>query len=151
MPQVRFRFWQRWLVAVCGGTVLFGLAMAFGSGTVLFAPYLRHLDAVFWGGTPPEGASALYRWLLAVLGSSIAGWGVALTCVARGPFARREPWAHRCFAASITLWVLVDTGFSWHAGVGQEVAFNVVAALLIGIPLLATAPAFRSHGDAPAR
>ncbi len=139
----RFRFWQRWLVVVSGATVLFGLLMALGSGTWLFESYLGHVDEAFWPAGRPAGADALYRWIFAVLGSSIAGWGVALTWIAHGPFGRRERWAQRCFLLSLGTWVFIDSGFSWHFGVHQEVLFNAAAVLLVGVPLVATRRAFR--------
>lgn len=48
---------------------------------------------------------------------------------------RREPWAFACAAASTLAWFAPDTAVSWRLGAWVNVAFNLAALALIGVPL----------------
>ena len=143
-----FGFWHRWLVVVCAMSAVFGFVMAIGSSSVLFESYLEHVDKAFWEGGSPPGVRTFYTWIFAVLGSSIGGWGIALTYIAVGPFGRRERWAHRAMLVSITAWVIVDSSVSWYFGVYQEVLFNSGMVFAAGLPLIATWRHFKAPASA---
>jgi hypothetical protein len=141
----RFTFWQRWLFVVSLLIVVFGFALAAGSGTSLIDPLNRMVDPVFWGGQPvPPQAAAFRGWTYAVMGAAMAGWGVFLASVAGIPFRRRERWAWYCMALGILCWYVPDTGFSLQAGVMFNAAVNTVLLVLFALPLIFTRRDFES-------
>jgi hypothetical protein len=141
----RFIFWQRWLLVVSLLLVVFGFALAVGSGTALIDPLNRMVDPVFWGSQPvPPQAAAFRGWTYAVMGATMAGWGVFLTSVAGIPFRRRERLAWNCITLGILCWCVPDTGFSLTAGVAFNAAGNTVLLALFVLPLIFTRREFHS-------
>ena len=131
--------WQQFLQAVSFMLVVFGLAMAFLSSTVLFAPFDQHINQVFFGTpTAPSQTSAFQRWVYGAWGSTVAGWGIFATFIVRNSFKRREKWARNCIVAGIALWFLIDTAFSAAFMVYANVVLNCVIFVLVMIPVLFT-------------
>ncbi len=144
----RFRFWQRWLVAVTLFVIAFGLAMAVLVGTPAFAPFHNQIDPVFWSsGWIPESTVRFRTWMLSAWGATVAGWGVSLFFLARYPFRSRDPWAWKAIAWSVLLWFVLDTSVSLMYGVVFNAGFNLLLMILAGVPLLATRKAFARKGD----
>lgn len=147
MTPKTFRFWQLWLVASCAGSVAVGLLLALAPFSAPLAPYVSNIGRAFWGtATIAPDSLALHAWSQAALGSTIAGWGATLACVALGPFGARDPWAPRAFWLGLVCWVPIDCAVSWRAGVTIEVAFNLCALAGMALPLLATRREFRRSG-----
>jgi hypothetical protein len=135
----RFAFWQRWLFAISLLIVGFGLVLAALSGTSALDPIHRLVDPVFWGSQQvPSPAAAFRGWAYAVMGATMAGWGVFLAFVARYPFRRRERWAWNCFVLGILAWYIPDTGFSLLSGVAFNAAVNTALLALVALPLILT-------------
>lgn len=106
---------------VVGGIVLFAMA---------FLPELQlQLAAVL--RLKGENFSP---FLLAVLGPTIASWGVLFTAVVRqyADFPTRRLW--NALLLAVLVWAPLDTGLCLYFGVNGGVVINsVVAALLIGL------------------
>lgn len=140
----RFDFYRKWLVALEVLLVVFGVAMALGSGTPLLRPLLGLVDPAFWPHGSVEPATADFRaWVYGVWGATIAGWGVAVVFVASQAFARREAWAWHAIALGTAFWFVLDTGISLAHGVVVNAAFNVVVVALVAVPLAGTRRSFR--------
>jgi hypothetical protein len=140
----RFEFWNRWLFGVSLLIAAFGLALAAASSTPLIGPLNRLVDPVFWGSQPvPAPAAAFRGWTYAVMGATMAGWGVFLAFMAQIPFRRRERWAWNCFVLGILAWYIPDTSFSLLAGVFFNAAVNTVLLLLVALPLIFTRREFK--------
>ncbi len=134
-----FNFWQMWLFGFGLIIVIFGLALAFFSGSPLFSVFNQNIDPIFWGKTPPPPAYYSFRaWVYAVLGATMAGWGVCVAFMARYPFQRRETWAWNALAAAVLLWFCVDTAFSISFGVYINAAFNTFILVAAALPLAFT-------------
>ena len=144
----RFAFWHRWLLVVAGGITAFGLLMALLVETPLFEPFHAQIDPVFWpsGAVPPQ-AAAYSSWVLSAWGATVAGWGLLLTFVVRGPFHARQPWVWPAIAVSLGLWFVLDTLASLRHEVAFNVGLNVAIFILAAIPLLATRKAFVPSGE----
>jgi hypothetical protein len=145
----RFLFWQKWLLALGGIIVGFGLALAVFNQTPLFdALFNRQINPTFWAEADitPQ-IRAFQQWVYGVLGATMAGWGVFIAFIVHEPFRRRERWAWNCLAVGIGLWFVVDTALSIAANVIFNAAFNSLLVVVMLPPLLAT----RSHFSAPAR
>ncbi len=139
-----FTFWQRWLFVVSLALVAIGLGIALLNQTLLFDwLFNRQIDPVFWGAALPDPAAAAFRgWAYAVLGATVAGWGVCLAFIARYPFAARQPWAWSAVAWGLGLWYLVDTAISAANAVYFNVAFNTLLLVAAALPLAFTRKAF---------
>jgi len=134
-----FHAWQRVLLAFTMLMALFGLVLALGSGSALFAPLHRHVDGVFWpDASMPAPAARFRHWGYGVLGSTIAGFGVVASFVVAVPFRRREVWAWWAVLLAILVWYVPDTALSAYHGVFVNVAFNTVVLAAIVVPTLAT-------------
>jgi hypothetical protein len=118
--------------------MLFGLAL-------VVAPHLaRSAFALLLYGNSGHIATfgvqtvAYISLLHAVLGAVMFGWGVALFLIARGPFARGEPFGWRVTAASVVAWCVPDSVFTILSGFWPNAVLNVLLLVVFTIPLVAT-------------
>ena len=137
-----FRFWLNWLLGASAGIVAFGVAMALLAGTPLFDAFDRQIDAAFFSAATTDEVQSFQRWVYAVLGGTMAGWGLTLAFLVHHPYRNRERWAWTAIASSLVLWFILDTTLSATSGVWFNVAFNCVPLLAVLVPLLATRSAF---------
>lgn len=136
--------WDRWLLVVGWVVVLFGLLLAvLNRSAPMELLFHAQIDPAFWPDAPSPEAVSFRTWAYAVLGATIAGWGLLVVALARHPFARRERWARNALAASLGLWFVVDTSLSLAAGVIFNAAFNTLLLLMVAAPLAATWRDFR--------
>ena len=136
---IRFIFWQRWIVFYSVIGILFGIVMVFGSTSIIFKMYNSTVSEAFWGQSYlPDALSAYHPWIFAVLGSTITGWSVCFLFLALYPFKRRERWTYYCLLISLLSWVSLDSAFSLYFGINFEVFFNFAALSGFAIPLIAT-------------
>jgi len=135
-----------WWMLLVGflGQVPLGLSVAVGYRSPIWGWHRRRMAEALWGTQeiPPE-AWPVAEQLLAMLGATMACWGLAMAAVVAVPLRRRELWAWWCVAASALLWFTVDTGLSAANGVRVNVAFNCAAALMMGLPLALVWPGLR--------
>ena len=90
------RVWDRWLLLVGWGLVVFGLLLALLNRSWVFEQLLnRPVDAAFW----PDRVEGVQRFQ------------------ARHPFPRRQRWAWNCLCSGMTLWYVLDTSISIAFGV----------------------------------
>jgi hypothetical protein len=141
------RFWRAWLLVALAIQTAAGYAVAFLHDTALFAWHQDRVGLALWGSVDfPSEAARFRAWSFALLGGTMASWGVALLWVVARPFARREPWAWWAVVTSLAAWFPVDTALSAAHGVWVNVAFNAAALLMLAIPLAATRRWFRRAG-----
>lgn len=139
-----FWFWQKWLLLVSVFITAFGLALALGSRSGMFAFFMSRVEPAFWGAAGPgEAGSAFQGWVYGAWGATVAGWGLTLAFLAAVPFKRRETWARNCLALGLGLWFVVDTFFSLYYGVWINALLNLVLLVAAGLPVLFT---WRSFG-----
>jgi hypothetical protein len=135
----RFSLWQRWLLVVGLVIAIFGLVMAFLSGTTVFELFNCQIDPVFWGaGGMPQAATRFRQWAYGAWGATVAGWGIFVVFVAHYPFRRRERWSWNCLAVGLLVWYLVDTAISLYFKVYFNAAFNTGLLILVTLPLAFT-------------
>jgi hypothetical protein len=140
----RFLLWQRWLLILGVIIVVFGVALAFLYSTPLFDIFRTQIDPAFWAaGELTGGTVPFQQWVYAVLGATMAGWGVCIAFIAAVPFKRREKWAWNCLALAVSLWFVIDTFLSWRFGAMFNVVFNTLIFLAVLVPLLLSRGFFR--------
>ena len=138
-----FSFWQRWLFVVGLGIAVFGILMAFLSGTPIFDLFNRQIDPAFWGGgSSLESIRPFQQWVYGIWGATIAGWGVFVTFIAHYPFRNKEKWAWNCLVLGLLVWFVLDTGLSVFHKVYFNVAFNTALLILAGLPTVFTRKEF---------
>lgn len=129
------------LVIGFGMQIPLGLSVAFGYTGPLWGWHRQRLAQQLTGA--PElsaDASAIAAQLAAMLGATMACWALSMLLVVHFPLRRGEAWAWWCVAGSSALWFFVDTGLSVHHGAWVNVAFNLAAGAMIGLPLLLCRP-----------
>lgn len=149
MQMTSSSFWDRWLVLVGWGLIVFGLLLTLLSGSRVFdLLFNRPVDAAFWS-IRPDGIEPFRAWVYGVLGATLSGWATCIVFIARHPFRRRERWAWDCLCAGVTLWYVVDTACSIAFGVWFNVGLNSVVVVLVFAPLLATRGEFVARRSGP--
>lgn len=148
MKETTFQFWRKWLSAVNGLIVVLGLLIAFAGNSLLFDLHNQWSGRVFFG---EEGITAevlrFKNWLFGIIGATIAGYHLLMVMLSEYAFRRREKWAWQAMSVSLLLWFIVDSGISLYYGaVHNVILINLVALLLIGLPLLATRGAVGGAG-----
>ena len=128
---------MNWLAVVTVGVIAFGLLLVIAPGLarqgfslLVFSSADRISD---FG---PEAASYI-ELAQAVMGSVMAGWGMALLLILRGPMQRNLTEGLKFFGISLLVWFIPDTTFSIASGFWQNAVLNLVFAVLFLIPLLA--------------
>lgn len=91
-------------------------------------------------GGVDTAASGYVQFVTAVTGAVLLGWAVVLVGLAGGPLARRDPLIWRVVVSSLTVWFVADTGMSLAVGYPTHAAFNVLFAVVLGIPLARLRP-----------
>jgi len=144
-------FWWKWMVVSSWGVIAAGIAMV-----VLPETMNRFFSLLFYNATDyypsfGESASGYITFAHGVLGSVMAGWGVALLGVLYGPFRSGNPDGWRSVAYSVALWFLLETFVSLSYGLWQNALLNLIIAELYIIPLVATFRQFFGKAGATAQ
>lgn len=134
----------RWCIAWM--TVWIEAVVAFSAVTLVWRGVSDGLfNWVVFGSTdtPAEFSPAAVDHLAFAFGVQAAitiGWMVLLLFVVRTPLRRGESWAWRAIAASVGTWLVVDSIFSIAIGVPENALLNLVLALGLVPPLVASRP-----------
>ena len=140
----KFLFWQKWLFGVGLLISVFGVFMAFFSGTVLFQMFDTNINQIFWGsGEVVSNVRMFEKWIYGAWGATVSGWGVFIIFIAYYPFQKKEKWAWWCLLFGLLLWFLIDTGFSAYFKVYINVGLNSILFVLSISPLVFTKKYFK--------
>lgn len=134
-----FKFWRGWLIFVFLVSIAVGIVLIFFPDSPLMSAYNKRVAAAFYATdqVTPQFLAHHY-WVMAVLGSAIIGWGIALLFLTIFAFKEQNRWAWNCFAISVPIWVIIDSVASIKAGVYMEFIFNLVFLAAVVIPLVKT-------------
>ncbi len=139
-----FSFWQKWLTWANVMTIGVGLLVAFAGNSLFFDLHNAGTERVFFPetGFTPETIQ-LKNWLFGIIGGTIVGFHILMIFISEYAFKRKERWAYRAMWTGILSWFLIDSGISLYYGaVHNVVMINLVALILIGLPLVMTGRAF---------
>ena len=139
-----FSFWTRWLLIVTILLAVQGVSwMIIGSFEPLGIYDAKLARVLLDSDTLPADAKATFGYAVALLGATDAAFFLLAAIIVRIPFTRKETWAHLALSFSILTWFLLDCVFSISVGAWFNVLIvNIPCLLLIGIPLVCTAPVF---------
>ena len=144
MKEKRFHFWQKCLTWANVMATLIGVLVAFAGNSLLFELHNEYtIDVFFQGqGFSPEVLS-LKNWLFGIIGGTIVGFHLLMIFISEYAYKRREPWAFWAMGTGLLSWFLIDSAISWYYGALHNIILiNLVALVLIGLPLLMTREVF---------
>ncbi|MCB0644978.1 MAG: hypothetical protein KDC44_25205 [Phaeodactylibacter sp.] len=145
MNEQRFHFWQKWLTYANLLTMGVGLLVAFAGNSLFFQLHNDYTKAVFFAGMDfsPE-VLAFKNWLFGIIGGTIVGFHLLMIYISEYAFKQKEAWALQALWVGLLFWFVIDSSISiYYGALHNLVLINLVALLLIGLPLVMTRKAFR--------
>jgi len=121
-------------------TILVGLLVAFAGNSIFFEMHNDSSAEVFFEShsLTPE-ILKFKNWLFGIIGGTIVGFHILMVYISENSFKRNERWAYHAMCIAMLSWFLVDSGISYYYGaIHNIVLINLVALILIGLPLLMT-------------
>lgn len=131
-----FQFWRRWLMVVTGGVMLYSLGLMLLPETM--QALFKRLFFDFGDASFNTEAQDYIQLVQGVLGAVIIGWMVTFLAIIVWFFQPGQARAWDILALSMTIWFLMDSGFSVAIGVVNHAIFNVIFLVLFVLPLGAT-------------
>jgi uncharacterized BrkB/YihY/UPF0761 family membrane protein len=147
MTDSKFNFWQKWLTWANVMTVMVGLIAAFAGNSIFFEAYNSFTEEVFFQGNKMEGDLLdLKNWLFGIIGGTIVGYHILMIMISENAFKKKERWAYNALWFALLSWFLIDRGISCYYGaIHNVIMINLVALVLIGLPLVMTRKAFKKQ------
>jgi len=142
-----FHFWQKCLTYANLMTMAVGLLVAFAGNSFVFDLHNGYSEEVFFGGEAfsPE-VLRLKNWLFGIIGGTIVGFHLLMVLISENAFKRKEPWAWWAMLLGLLSWFLIDSSISlFYGALHNVVIINLVALILIGLPLLMTHKHFKKN------
>ena len=137
--------WKNWMVAWCGGVILFGVVLAAGGlpatdGAVTF------LYNLLGGLAPGElNLDALgMRFSIALMGAVTIGWGLTILLLLPAVHVGGAP-AWRGLTLALAAWYVIDGALSAATGFALNIVPNTALAVAYLVPVMASG-ALRSAG-----
>ena len=140
MTRPSFSFWQKWLTYANVMTIGVGLLVAFAGNSVFLDPHNYFTKEVFFSGEELTPEILRFKnWLFGIIGGTIVGFHVLMVMISENAFKKKEKWAYRAMWYGLLSWFVIDSGISLYYGaIHNVVLINVVALILIGLPLVMT-------------
>ena len=143
MSDATFRFWQKWLTYANVMTIGVGLLVAFAGNSIFFEVHNQYTSEVFFEGEMTKEALVLKNWLFGIIGGTIVGFHMLMVFISENAFKQKQPWAYWAMWSGMLTWFIIDSGISTYYGaIHNVVMINLVAMVLIGLPLVFTRKAF---------
>lgn len=144
MNDKKFLFWQKWLTYANVMTIVVGLLVAFAGNSLVFEIHNEYTQDVFFDGNLFESdVLKLKNWLFGIIGGTIVGFHILMVMISENSFKKKEPWAYKAMWLAMLSWFVIDSGISvYYGAVHNVVIINLVAMVLIGIPLIMTGKEF---------
>lgn len=140
----KFNFWQKWLTYANVVTIGVGLIVAFAGNSIFLEIHNDYTRDVFFGGEEfsPE-VLRLKNWLFGIIGGTIVGYHILMVMISENAFKNKERWAYKAMWIGLLSWFVIDSSISFYYGaIHNIILINIVALVLIGVPLVMTRKAF---------
>ncbi|MEZ4828630.1 MAG: hypothetical protein R3C61_20445 [Bacteroidia bacterium] len=144
MEEQKFQFYRKWLTWTNVMTIGVGLLVAFAGNSLFFDIHNNWSEKVFFEGNPLSQEELNYKnWLWGIIGGTIVGFHVLMIAISENAFRKKEKWAYGSLWLGLLSWFVIDSGISlFYGAIHNVVMINLVALILIGIPLVATRKVF---------
>lgn len=125
-------------------TVVVGLLVAFAGNSILFAYHNGQTEILFFdGNTLAKNELYFKNWLFGIIGGTIVGFHILMIFIANNAYRNQEKWAYWAMWSGLLSWFVIDSSISTFYGAVYNVyLINIVALVLIGLPLIMTRKAF---------
>lgn len=139
-----FDFWVRWLIGANVMTVIVGLLAAFAGNSIFFAYHNDQTELLFFGGNELAQNELYFKnWLFGIIGGTIVGFHILMIFIANNAYRKKEKWAYWAMWSGLLSWFVIDSSISTFYGAVYNVyLINIVALVLIGLPLIMTYQVF---------
>jgi hypothetical protein len=129
-------FHKRWLYTAAFLIGVFGPVFAMGSMPATAEPARFSLDLLAW---PVDGATTYAspdtRFLSALTGGFLLGWGVTVGGLAHWVYDAAPEAVRRAVLTGVLSWFFLDSTGSYASGNASNVLFNVLVLLIVVGPL----------------
>lgn len=145
MNDNRFDFWQKWLTYANIMTIGVGILAAFAGNSFVFELHNDYTKEVFFNSTDfnPD-VLKLKNWLFGIIGGTIVGFHILMIMISENAFKKKELWAYKSMWFGLLSWFCIDSGISiYYGAIHNVVIINLVALILIGLPLIMTRNEFK--------
>lgn len=131
-------FWCNWLKIVLIGVSLFSLILVVVPGLTV-----EFFNFIAYQGNNPEflhdpKAIKFLKFVYAILGAVMLGWGLALYYIVKEPYRQGKKWAWFALFIPVSIWFVLDSFASLYYEFSQNAVFNSIFYLAFFIPLIAT-------------
>ena len=142
----KFIFWQKWLTYANVITIAVGLLVAFGGNSIFFKIHNNYTKDVFLSGYEfDQNILELKNWLFGIIGGTIVGFHILMVMISENSFKKKEKWAYKTMWYGLLSWFIIDSGISiYYGAIHNVIIINLVALVLIGIPLIMTKNEFKN-------
>ncbi|MFZ1806309.1 MAG: hypothetical protein WAU36_03750 [Cyclobacteriaceae bacterium] len=146
MNDQQFIFWQKWLTYANVMTIGVGLLAAFAGNSIFFELHNDYTKEVFLNSNEfSPDVLRLKNWLFGIIGATIVGFHILMIMISENSFKKKEPWAYKALWFGLISWFCIDSGISvYYGAIHNVIIINIVALLLIGLPLIMTRKEFRA-------
>lgn len=147
MNDQQFNFWRKWLTYANVMAVAIGALAAFAGNSFVFEMHNDYTKEVFFNATEFDpDVLKLKNWLFGVIGGTIVGFHILMIMISENAFKKKERWAYNALWFGLLSWFCIDSGISIYFGaVHNVIIINLVALVLIGLPLVVTRKEFKSR------
>lgn len=130
-------------------TIIVGLLVAFAGNSIFFEVHNNYTKNTFLNGTEFEPHSLEFKnWLFGIIGGSIVVFHILMVMISENSFKKKEVWAYKAMWYGLLLWFIIDSGISiYYGAIHNVILINMVALILIGIPLIMTQKDFRNESS----
>lgn len=139
-----FDFWVKWLIGANVMTVIVGLIVAFAGNSFFFSYHNSQTEILFFDRNELAQNELYFKnWLFGIIGGTIVGFHILMIFIANNAYRKREKWAYWAMWSGLLSWFVIDSSISTFYGAVYNVyLINIVALVLIGLPLIMTRKEF---------
>ncbi len=144
MNDQKFMFWQKWLTWANVLTLFVGILVAFAGNSFFFDLHNSYTKEIYFEGNNIEGSMLEFKnWLFGIIGGTIVGFHLLAIMISEHAFKKKEKWAYTAMWLGLLSWFIIDSSVSIYCrAIHNVVIINILALLLIGLPLVMTRKAF---------
>lgn len=142
----KFKFWQKCLTYANVLSIGVGLMVAFAGNSFFFEMHNNYTKDVFLNGSEYQNnILELKNWLFGIIGGTMIGFHILMVMISEYSFKKKEIWAYQAMWYGLLSWFIVDSGISsYYGALHNVILINLVALILIGIPLMMTRRDFKT-------